>query len=83
MPKIVIMTHAPQKTLGDPSSAAKLQKLLLEQFKQRDQEIEVKVIIDSGTTEDEEAVKNLFDEVDYELIKKFNTSVGKEQLEQN
>ncbi len=77
------MTHAPQKTLGDPSSAAKLQKLLLEQFKQRDQEIEVKVIIDTGTTEDEEAVKNLFDEMDYELIKKFNTPEGKKQLEQN
>ncbi|QLZ70781.1 hypothetical protein FOLKNPGA_03600 [Legionella sp. PC1000] len=83
MPKIIIMTHAPQKTLGDPSSAAKLQKLLLEQYKLLDQEIEVKVIIDTGTTENEEAVKNLFGEMNYELIKKFNAPEGKKRLEQN
>ncbi|KTD42834.1 hypothetical protein Lpar_0811 [Legionella parisiensis] len=78
------MTHAPQKTLGDPSSAAKLQRLLQEQFKQLGQEIDVKVIVDTGSTEDEEAVKNLFHgEMSYELIKKFNTPEGKKSLEQN
>ncbi|AUH72599.1 hypothetical protein [Legionella sainthelensi] len=83
MPKIIIMTHAPGKTLGDPSSAAKLQRLLLEQFKQLELEIEVKVIINTDTTEDEEAVKNLFDKAGYDLIKTIYTPEGKAQFEQN
>lgn len=55
----------------------------MEQFKQLELEIEVKVIINTDTTEDEEAVKNLFDKAGYDLIKNNLYPEGKAQFEQN
>lgn len=80
MKKIIILTYAPQKTLGDPSAAAKLQQLLVEKFGEHHEELMVEVLVSVGK-EDEIPVRNLFsDGMQYELINGFDTAIGKEQL---
>lgn len=67
MQNILIITHAPQGTLGDASAAAKLQQLLLQDFN-------AKVAI-SVAKEHEEPVKKLFGEKKpYQLINQLETT---------
>ncbi|CEK09140.1 hypothetical protein [Legionella hackeliae] len=80
--QILILTYAPQKTLGDPSAAAKLQHLL-EEFSHPPGEFSVKVVI-NVQKEDEEPVRNLFpDQTKYEIINGFDRESNLRQLHRN
>ncbi|QDP71799.1 hypothetical protein FOG18_04030 [Legionella israelensis] len=81
MPEIVIFTHAPQKTLGDPSSAAKLQRLLMDKLAYRYKDLVVKVVV-SLNKSDEASIRNLFQvDMPYELIDSTRSATGMAQLE--
>lgn len=81
MKKIVILTHAPQRTLGDPSAAAKLQRLLLDNLSNQFKDLEVMVVV-NVRQEDEEPVRNLFSQqMSYKLINGIDVGRGYFQLE--
>lgn len=74
MKKIVIITHAPQGTLGDPSSAAKLQHCIINEFSTQSEPIDIKVIV-NVKSKYTEPVKKLFkSNMPYQLLNEFNES---------
>ncbi|KGP64384.1 hypothetical protein EP47_11450 [Legionella norrlandica] len=82
MPDIIILTHAPQKTLGDPSAAAKLQQILMEKFAGYYRNLVIKVVVNVKKS-DEEPVRNLFAQgMSYELINGIDTSEGMTRLKE-
>ncbi|KTD56960.1 hypothetical protein Lsan_2582 [Legionella santicrucis] len=80
MKKIVILTHAPQGTLGDPSSAAKLQEILSQQAKQKGKKVQIEVLVDVELKY-KERVQALFqDNQNHQLIHGYQTEEGKKQI---
>ncbi len=74
MKTIVIITHAPQGTLGDPSSAAKLQHCIISEFSKQSEPINIKVVVDVKPKY-VEPVKKLFkSNMPYQLLDEFNES---------
>ncbi|WP_115702408.1 hypothetical protein [Legionella sainthelensi] len=74
MKKIVIITHAPQGTLGDPSSAAKLQHCIINEFSKQSEPIDIKVVV-NVKSKYAEPVKTLFkSNMPYQLLNEFNES---------
>ncbi|KTD11697.1 hypothetical protein Lgra_1155 [Legionella gratiana] len=74
MKKIVIVTHAPQGTLGDPSSAAKLQQCILNEFSKQSELIDIKVVV-QVKSQYAEPVKKLFQSnMPYQLLNEFDES---------
>lgn len=74
MKKIVIITHAPQGTLGDPSSAAKLQHCLINEFSKQSEPIDIKVVV-NVKSKYVEPVKKLFkSNMPYQVLNEFNES---------
>lgn len=74
MKKIVIITHAPQGTLGDPSSAAKLQHCIINEFSKQSEPIDIKVVV-NVKSKYIEPVKTLFkSNMPYQLLNEFNES---------
>ncbi|KTD11052.1 hypothetical protein Lgra_2018 [Legionella gratiana] len=80
MKKVVILTHAPQGTLGDPSSAAKLQEVLLQQAKQKGEEVQIEVLVDVQSCPHQEKVHALFQQRDHKLIDGYESDKGEKQL---
>ncbi|ASQ47491.1 hypothetical protein [Legionella clemsonensis] len=79
MKRILILTHAPQKTLGDPSAAAKLQ-YLLESWGENSAEFAVTVVV-QVQKEDEMPVRNLFRSgMNYQIIHNMNSEPGQKKL---
>lgn len=79
MTRILILTYAPQQTLGDPSAAAKLQALL--QFENTNPgEFTTKVVV-QVKKEDEAPVRNLFHAgLDHEIIHNLHAEPGQKKL---
>jgi cellobiose-specific phosphotransferase system component IIB len=81
MKKIVILTHAPQGTLGDPSSAAKMQRILLDNAKQKGEDVEIEVLVDVKSCPHKEKVHALFQgNQKHQLINGYNAYEGETEL---
>lgn len=74
MKNIVIITHAPQGTLGDPSSAAKLQQCIESELLNQSDPINIKVIVDVKPQYADPVKKLFHSNTSYQLLNGLNES---------